>query len=161
MLFRSIHLVNPARREIDGAPVFASVRDIPGAVDHAFVMTPAREVARVLDDCIAARVPLVTVYSDGFADVGGEGVARQNALVAAARTGGVRLLGPNSMGTISPISGIALTVNTVMESVDLRRGSTALVSQSGSMIGSLLSRAQARGHAFSRLVAVEIGRAHV
>jgi acyl-CoA synthetase (NDP forming) len=66
----------------------------------------------------------------------------------------VRLIGPNSMGVISTRTGMALTVNTVMDGVELLPGPFALVSQSGSLIGTLLSRAQARGLGFSHLVAV-------
>lgn len=146
--------VNPSRTEVLGLPAVASVRDAPVAIDHAFVMVPARAVADVIRDCAAAHIPVVTVFSDGFADMGAEGRAQQDAVLEIARQGGVRLIGPNSMGVIDTVSGTTLTVNTVMDGVDLMRGSVALISQSGSMIGSLLARAQARGLGFSRLVSV-------
>lgn len=146
--------INPSRSEIFGLPAYASVRDAPAPIEHAFVMVPTEAVETVVRDCVAAQVPVVTIFSDGFADMGDEGRARQDALVAVARAGGIRLIGPNSMGVIDTHNGMALTVNTVMEGVELRKGDIALVSQSGSMIGSLLARAQARGIGFSRLVSV-------
>jgi acyl-CoA synthetase (NDP forming) len=149
-----IYPVNPSRPEILGRRAVANLRDLPGPVDHAFVMVPAGAVQQVIADCGAARIPVVTVFSDGFADIGGEGQARQDALVAEARKSGVRLIGPNSMGVIDAVRGMTLTVNTVLDGVDLVQGSMALISQSGSMIGSLLARAQARGMGFSRLVSV-------
>lgn len=146
--------VNPGRSEIFGLPAVPSVRDAPGPVDHAYIMVPARAVEGVIRDCAAAGVPVATIFSDGFADMGPEGRARQDAIVDIARQGGVRIVGPNSMGVIDTASGMTLTVNTVMDGIDLMRGTISLVSQSGSMIGSLLARAQARGVGFSRLVSV-------
>jgi acyl-CoA synthetase (NDP forming) len=150
----AVVLVNPGRSEVLGLPAVASLRDAPCPIDHAFVMVPARAVEGVVRDCAETGVPVVTIFSDGFADMGAEGRARQDAIVEIARRRGIRLIGPNSMGVIDTASGTTLTVNTVMDGLELMHGSVALVSQSGSMIGSLLSRAQARGVGFSRLVSV-------
>jgi acyl-CoA synthetase (NDP forming) len=146
--------VNPARNEVFGVRAVANVRDAPCPIDHAFVMVPARAVKSVVEDCAEAGVPLVTVFSDGFADIGPEGHALQDDIVAIAKAAGVRLIGPNSMGVVSTETGMTLTVNTVMAGVELTPGPFALVSQSGSMIGSVLARAQARGLGFSHLVSV-------
>jgi acyl-CoA synthetase (NDP forming) len=146
--------INPSHSEIFGLPAVANLRDAPEPVDHAYVMVPARAVEAVVRDCVATGVQVATIFSDGFADMGEEGRARQDALVEIARAGGLRIVGPNSMGIIDTASGMTLTVNTVMDGVDLMKGSVALVSQSGSMIGSLLARAQVRGLGFSRLVSV-------
>lgn len=146
--------INPTRKEVFGVPALANVRDANEAIDHAFIMVPARAVKSVIEDCGAAGIPLATIFSDGFADVGAEGRAAQDEIVKIAHDGGVRLIGPNSMGVISTRTGFAMTVNTVMDGVELLTGSLALVSQSGSLIGTLLSRAQARGLGFSHLVAV-------
>lgn len=146
--------VNPSRQEVFGVPALANVRDANEPIDHAFIMVPAKAVKSVVANCAEAGIPLATIFSDGFADIGLEGHARQDEIVKIAREGGVRLIGPNSMGVISTRNGFAMTVNTVMDGVELLTGSLALVSQSGSLIGTLLSRAQARGLGFSHLVAV-------
>ncbi|MDX1484394.1 MAG: acetate--CoA ligase family protein [Alphaproteobacteria bacterium] len=146
--------VNPARKEVFGVPALANVREANEQIDHAFIMVPAKAVKSVVADCAEAGIPLATIFSDGFADIGPEGRVLQHEIVDIARDGGVRLIGPNSMGVISTRTGLAMTVNTVMDGVDLLTGSLALVSQSGSLIGTLLSRAQARGLGFSHLVAV-------
>lgn len=146
--------VNPSRKEVFGVPALPNVRDANEPIDHAFIMVPAKAVKSVVVDCAEAGIPLATIFSDGFADIGPEGHARQDEIVDIAREGGVRLVGPNSMGVISTHNGFAMTVNTVMDGVELLTGDLALVSQSGSLIGTLLSRAQARGLGFSRLVAV-------
>jgi acyl-CoA synthetase (NDP forming) len=100
-------------------------------------------------------VRVATLYSDGFADLGTpEGRERQDALLAVARTAGVRLVGPNSMGVMNFDAGLTLSVNAILEMPELRAGSTSVVSQSGSILGSLLSRGTARGFGFSKMVSI-------
>ncbi|HUQ24897.1 MAG TPA: acetate--CoA ligase family protein [Burkholderiales bacterium] len=144
--------VNPSRKEIFSEPAFASVRDVPETVDHAFIMIA--EVEQALEDCAARGIPVASIYSDGFADAGAQGAERQARLVARARALGVRLLGPNSMGVIDIPGRLALTVNAVVEMDSLPAGGTSLVSQSGTMLGTLLSRGAARGLGFAKLVSV-------
>ncbi len=120
--------VNPSRKEIFSEPAFASVRDIPETVDHAFIMIA--EVEQALEDCAARGVPVASIYSDGFADAGAKGAERQARLVERARALGVRLLGPNSMGVIDIPGRVALTVNAVLEMDALPAGGTSLISHS-------------------------------
>ena len=94
------------------------------------------------------------MFSDGFADAGAEGAARQARLAARAKELGVRLLGPNSMGVIDIPGRLALTVNAVLEMDALPAGGTSIVSQSGTMLGTVLSRGAARGLGFAKLVSV-------
>jgi acetate---CoA ligase (ADP-forming) len=144
--------VNPSRKEIFSEPCFARVRDIPEPVDHALIMV--EDVEAALEDCAARGVPVASIYSDGFADAGPQGAERQARLVARARKLGVRLIGPNSMGVIDIPGHVALTVNAVLEMDALPAGATSLVSQSGTMLGTLLSRGAARGLGFAKLVSV-------
>ena len=97
---------------------------------------------------------MASIFSDGFADAGAEGAARQARLAARAKELGVRLLGPNSMGVIDIPGRLALTVNAVLEMDALPAGGTSIVSQSGTMLGTVLSRGAARGLGFAKLVSV-------
>lgn len=146
--------VNPNRDQVLGARAYPSLSDIPEPVDHAFVMVPASAVPGVIEECGRLEIPVATVYSDGFAETGGDGLARQQALVEKAREYNVRLLGPNSMGLVNVHTGLALTVNAVLELPRIERGGYSVISQSGSVIGTLLSRGQARGFGFAKLVSV-------
>jgi acyl-CoA synthetase (NDP forming) len=146
--------INPSRAEILGEPAYPTLADAPGEIDHAFIMVPAAQVEAVLRDCAARGVPLATIYSDGFAETGDQGAAREKDLVALARSLGVRLIGPNSIGVANVINGATLTVNAVFEMEGLPRGGASVVSQSGTMIGTLLSRGAARGLGFAKLVSV-------
>ena len=146
--------INPARAEVLGVPAYASLADAPGDIDHAFIMVPAAQVEAALEQCAARGVPIVTVYSDGFAEIGAEGAERERRLISRARALGVRLIGPNSIGLVNVANGTTLTVNAALEMESLPRGAASVVSQSGTIIGTLLSRGAARGLGFAKLVSV-------
>ena len=146
--------INPARGEVLGERAYARLADAPGEIDQAFVMAPGTAVEQALEDCGRRGVPVVSIFSDGFADRGAEGAARQARLVARARELGVRVLGPNSMGMVNVPGRVALTVNAVLEIDALPAGTTSIVSQSGTMLGTMLSRGAARGLGFAKLISV-------
>lgn len=146
--------INPGRAEILGEKAYPDLRSAPGPIDHAFIMVPAPAVPEVVAQCCERGVPVATIFSAGFAELGEEGLARQRDMVKMARAAGLRLLGPNSMGLVNVPEATPLTVNAVIEHEHLTAGPLSVVSQSGSMLGSLLSRAQARKLGFSKLVSV-------
>ncbi|MGG5808956.1 acetate--CoA ligase family protein [Falsiroseomonas sp. CW058] len=144
--------VNPRAATVLGEGAYPSLADIPGEIDFAYVLLGTDGVEAQVAACAARGIPVACVLADGFAEAGPEGVARQARVLAAARAGGVRLLGPNSMGVVNLHRRIALTTNAALEAESLPAGRVALVSQSGSMMGALLSRGAARGLGFSHLV---------
>ena len=146
--------INPGRAEIFGARAYSDLRAVTAPVDHAFIMVPAPAVAEAIAQCCEKRVPVVTIFSDGFAETGAAGRRQQDELLKLARASGVRLLGPNCIGLLDLHSHVVLSVNAVLEHAEIRPGSTAIVSQSGSMMGALMSRGLGRGAGFSKLVSV-------
>lgn len=151
----TIHPVNPNYTEIGGLRCYPRLEDIGRPVDHAFIMMAAPDsIASAIRSCGAAKVRCATILAGGFAETGAEGKNRQERLLAIARESGVRILGPNSIGTIAPASGLALSASAVLELPGLTIGSTAVVSQSGSLIGAILSHGEARDIGFSKLVSV-------
>ncbi len=144
--------INATRPTVFDLPAFKTQEEIAEKIDHAFIMV--EDVEGALEDCGRKGVPVASVFSDGFADAGAEGAARQQRLVARARELGVRLLGPNSMGMINLTGRVALTVNAILDMDAPPAGSTSIVSQSGTMLGTVLSRGAARGLGFSKLVSV-------
>lgn len=146
--------INPGRKEILGETAYPDLRSAPGLIDHVFIMVPAPSVPDVVAQCCELKIPVATIFSAGFAELGEGGLKRQRDMVATARAAGVRLLGPNCMGLINVHGAVALSVNAVLGQERLRPGPLGVVSQSGSTLGTLLSRAQARGLGFSKLVSV-------
>lgn len=147
-----IYPINASRKEVLDEKAYPSLAAVPGGIDHAFIMV--EDVEAVLEDCGRKRVPVASVFTDGFADTGAEGMARQGRLVARAKELGVRLLGPNSMGMINLPGRVALTVNAVLEMDSPPAGATSIVSQSGTMLGTVLSRGAARGLGFCKMISV-------
>ncbi|HEX2826283.1 MAG TPA: acetate--CoA ligase family protein [Burkholderiales bacterium] len=146
--------VNPGRDEIGGEKAYPDVASIPGDVDHAFIMVPAKAVQAAIEQCAQKGVAVATIYSDGFAETGAEGRKAQERIIEIARAGGVRVIGPNCIGLVTTDPGCAITVNAVLDLPEIKKGPLAIVSQSGSMLGGLLSRGLGRGVGFSKLVSV-------
>jgi acyl-CoA synthetase (NDP forming) len=144
--------VNPRADAVLGERAYGSLAEIPGPVDFAYILLGTEAVEAQVEACAARGIPVACVLADGFAEAGPEGAARQARVLAAAKAGGVRLLGPNSMGVVNLHARTALSTNAALEAESLPAGRVGLVSQSGSMMGALLSRGAARGLGFSHLV---------
>ena len=144
--------INPRAATVLGETAYPTLRDVPGPIDFAYILVNTSHVEAAIQDCAARGVPVACVLADGFAEAGPEGVALQNRIVAAAREAGIRLLGPNSMGVINIPGSIACSVNAVLESESILPGRWSLVSHSGSMMGTIASRAVARGRGFAKIV---------
>ncbi len=144
--------VNPRAAAVLGERAFATLDDVPGAIDFAYILLGTDHVEAQVEACARRGIPVACVLADGFAEAGAEGAARQARVLAAAKAGGVRLLGPNSMGVVNTRARMALTTNAAFEAETIPTGRVALVSQSGSMMGALLSRGAARGLGFSHLI---------
>lgn len=149
-----LYPINHSQQEVMGEQAWPAVEACPTNVDHAFVMVGSDLVMAQLEACAQAGAKVVTIYSDGFGEAGADGQQRQQALVDRARELGLRIIGPNSIGLANLQTGLVMSVNAVFEAPDLIAGSVSLVSQSGSMMGSLLSRASARGLGFAKTISV-------
>ncbi len=149
-----IYPINRTQTEIMGEPAYANLADLPGPIDHAFVMVASEHVLALLEPIARAGAKVVTIYSDGFGEIGPAGMLAQQALLERARELGLRIIGPNSIGLADLHSGMILSVNAAFEADTLIAGALSLVSQSGSMMGSLLARAAARGFGFAKSVSV-------
>lgn len=146
--------VNPARDEVLGTRAYPDLTSIPFGVDHIFVMVPAAHVEGVIDQAVAKGVKVATIFSAGFAELGPEGAVVQARIAAKARAGGLRLLGPNCIGLINTHAGMLLTTNAALQKDRPAKGGVSVISQSGSMLGSIITRASARGIGFSKLVSI-------
>ncbi|HET6306345.1 MAG TPA: acetate--CoA ligase family protein [Rhodopila sp.] len=144
--------VNPRADTVLGERAFPSLRDVPGPVDFAYILVNTPSVEAALQDCAATAVPVACVLADGFAETGPDGLALQNRILAIAREAGIRLLGPNAMGVINVPAATACSVSAALEAESLPAGRWSLVSHSGSMMGTIASRAAARGLGFAKIV---------
>lgn len=146
--------INPRYPEVFGEKAYPSLLEVPDDVDHAFLMVSAAAVPAAIEQCIERQIPVATIYADGFAESGEAGRKAQEDLVARAREGGVRILGPNCSGIVSTAPSCTLSVNAAIEQLDVPAGPLAVISQSGSMTGGLVSRGLGRGVGFSKIVSI-------
>lgn len=143
-----IYAVNTKGDEVRGHKVYRSLRDIPDPADYVICIIPAEATLGLVQDCVAKGVKGLHLYTAGFAETGlPDKSALQAELVKIARSGGVRLIGPNCMGIYHPKMGITYGPNFPREP-----GNVAFISQSGSYTLLLVRAAAARGVRFSKVV---------
>ena len=141
--------VSLSQKTVFGHKAYPSISDIPGQVELAVVIVPARAVLPVLKDCAAKGVKAAVVQSAGFAEIGPEGAALQEELTAFARQTGVRLLGPNCVGLVNTESGFS-TSETISEA--LIPGPIGVIAQSGVFGNILMDRGPEEGVSFSKVI---------
>jgi acyl-CoA synthetase (NDP forming) len=98
--------INPGRERIEGVRTFPDVDALPAAPDAAFIAVRREETIKLVAALARRGAAGAVCYASGFAEAGGEGIALQRALVAAA--GDMALLGPNCYGAINYLDGCAL-----------------------------------------------------
>ncbi len=146
----SIYPVNPKAGRIDGLPCYPDVASLPQAPDVALVLLGADRAQQAVRELAGRGAGAAIVLASGYAETGEAGARRQQALKEAA--GGMRLLGPNTIGLVNLTDGVTLSASGALAAGAMDGGSIGLVSQSGGILGSLLSRAAARGIGFSKLI---------
>jgi len=145
-----IYPVNPNAQEILGLRCYPSVTSLPETVDLAIIVVPAAVATSVVAECAERGVRAAVIFSAGFSELATEeGQAREAELVAAARRGQLRLVGPNCMGVYVPKSGLGSFPGMPSE-----QGPIAFVSQSGSLSNRLVWSGAERGLAFSKVISV-------
>jgi acetyl-CoA synthetase (ADP-forming) len=145
--------VNKGRETIFGLPCVRHISEA-GPVDVALLALPPQHLVQAVEDCAQAGAGACIVMTTGFAEAGAEGERRQAALVDIVRRTGMRLIGPNCMGLISPHHRLALTSSLVLEDAPLRGGKVGLISQSGALMVSMYNRADDAGIGFSACVSL-------
>lgn len=148
-----IYPVNPKGGQIQGITAYTSVRDLPTAPDMAVLAVPAEATAAALKDCAARGVRAVVVLSSGFAEAGAAGQVLQDELLGIARASGIRLLGPNCLGTISVVDGAIGSFSIVLEDNMPQAGNVGIVSQSGNIGSYTVQNVAQRGLGVSRFIA--------
>ena len=128
-----VHLINPKRDRIGDRACLKSVEDLPSGVDVAVLAIPRSAVLETVQALIERRVGAAVIFSAGFAEGGEQGLAEQRELSHVAREGGMIIEGPNCLGFVNYVDGIAVTfVETPAIALAGRQG-VGLISQSGAM----------------------------
>jgi acetyltransferase len=146
----TIFPVNPKRSSILGIKAYPSVSAIPEQVDLAVVVTPAPTVPDIIRECVEAGVKGAIIISAGFKEIGPEGVFLEQQILEEARRGRMRIIGPNCLGVMNPISGLNATFANAMA----RPGTVGFVSQSGALCTAILDWSFRENVGFSAFVSI-------
>lgn len=150
-----LYPINARATELMGLPAYKSLQDCPGPVDLAILLVPREHVRAAIEDCVAKGVGCALCITAGFAETGPRGRADEEELVALARAGGVRLIGPNCMGLMNAHHSLCATTGVVMGTIEkLPAGGIGMASQSGALMGAMISRGIDIGAGFSSTVSV-------
>ncbi len=149
-----VYSINPRRNTVLGERAWPRISALPEIPEHAYIVLPTDAAVEAVEACAEHGVKVATVLADGFAEVGSEGLAREARLRAACARTGMRIVGPSSLGVVDLRTKSMLTANAALDERELPAGRTFVASHSGSMIGALLSRGNARGVQFAALVSV-------
>lgn len=147
-----VYAINPAASTVSGVPSYPDLASVPDTVDLAVVAVPATEVADVVRACAAKGVRGLVVVSGGFADAGAEGRARLDEVVRLARSGGMRLIGPNAMGVVN--TDPAVRLHATFAGAVPPTGRVGVLSQSGALAGTFLAEARRRSLGLSAFVSI-------
>ncbi len=137
--------VNPKRRSVLGVKAYPTLTAVPDQVDLAVVVTPAPSVPAIMRECVEKRVKGAIVISAGFKEAGPEGVALEREVKQQVALGGMRLIGPNCLGVMSPLTGLNATFAAGMA----RPGNVAFMSQSGALCTAVLDWSMRENVGFS------------
>ena len=142
--------VNLKRPSVLGIKAYPSIKDVPAKVDLAVICTPAGAVPGIMAECVEAGVRGVIVISAGFKELGPSGVELEQRVLAEARRGKIRVIGPNCLGVMNPIGGLNASFAKGMA----KPGNVAFISQSGALLTAVLDWSFKEQVGFSGIVSV-------
>jgi acetyltransferase len=145
-----LYPVNPRHNTLLGLRCYRSIASLPEPVDLAVIATPSATVPGVIRECAAVGVPAAIVISAGFREIGESGAALEREILEDARRGGMRIVGPNCLGLMSPHH----MLNATFASSMARPGHLGFISQSGALCTAILDWSRREMVGFSAFVSV-------
>ncbi len=145
-----IYPVNAKHSSILGVKAYASVAALPETPDLAVIVTPAKTVPAIIKECADRGVPTAVIISAGFRELGQEGILREEEIMRYAKEGKMRIIGPNCLGVMNPVSGLNATFAADMA----LSGNIAFISQSGALCTAVLDWSLTEKVGFSSFVSI-------
>jgi len=126
-----VYPVNPGADVVQSVHAYKSILDIPGPVDLAVIVVPAKLVMAAALECAQKGVHGMVVITAGFAETGTAGRELQKELMTIARENGMRVIGPNCMGVINTHDDVRM--NATFSPNAPIQGNVGFLSQSGAL----------------------------
>jgi acetyltransferase len=146
----TVYPVNSKRHSVLGIKAYARTADIPEPVELAVIATPAATVPGIIRECGEAGAKGAIIISAGFREAGPEGTRLEEEVLAEARAAGIRLIGPNCLGVMRPVTGFNATFAPAMASP----GNVAFLSQSGALCTAVLDWSRREQVGFSAFMSI-------
>src|SRR5579859_3086405 len=146
----TVYPINPKRTNVLGIRAYPSLSDVPEQIDLAVIVTPAPTVPGIIKEGIDLGVKGAIVISAGFKETGPQGVELERQILEYARRGKMRIIGPNCLGVMSPLTGLNATFATEMAN----RGNVGFISQSGALCTAVLDWSLSEQVGFSAFVSM-------
>jgi acetyltransferase len=146
----TVYPVNPKHASVLGIRAYASMAEVPDRVDLAVIATPASRVPGVIAECVEAGVKDAIIISAGFREIGPSGRELEAQILERARPGRMRIIGPNCLGVMNPITGL----NATFARGSARPGRIGFASQSGALCTAILDWSLAEQVGFSAFVSL-------
>jgi acyl-CoA synthetase (NDP forming) len=140
-----LYPINPTRDTVQGLAAYPDIAAVPGPVECAVIAVPANLATEAMEACVAKGVKAVVMFTAGFAEIGAQGRAMQERIIAIAEGGGIRLCGPNCLGLFNMRLGHTPTFSSFLEEGPTPAGPLGMVTQSGAFGTHLLALTARRG----------------
>ena len=142
--------VNPKRSSILGVKAYPNIASVPEKVDLVVITTPAATIPGLIGECVDVDIKSAVIISAGFKETGPQGAELERQILEHAERNGMRIIGPNCLGVMSPISGLNATFASSMA----RYGKVGFISQSGALCTAVLDWSRAENVGFSYFVSI-------
>ena len=142
--------VNPQHSSILGIKAYSTIFDVPEKIDLAVIATPASTVPKIIADGVDAGIKGAIIISAGFKEVGEKGLTLEQEILQQAHRGKIKIIGPNCLGVMNPISGLNATFASRMA----LPGTVGFISQSGALCTSVLDWSLQENVGFSAFISI-------
>jgi acetyltransferase len=144
--------VNPSARSVLSVKAYPSVKEIPDEVDLGIIILPPPLAVKAVEDSVQKGAKGIVIVSAGFREVGAEGRKIEDRIVSICREAGIRMIGPNCLGVINPLSTVRL--NASFSTRMPKAGNISFISQSGALCTAVLDFAADRDFGFSKFISI-------
>jgi acyl-CoA synthetase (NDP forming) len=150
--FKEIYPVHPVKTELLGLKAYQNIKDIPYDVDVTILMTPPGSTLKVVQDCAQKGMKGIIVFTAGFGEKGIEGKKVEQEMSRVARSSGIRVIGPNSLGIYCPASKLLTFPQGLIHGITTEGGSVGAFSHSGSFVDYTTYILTKKGIRFSKVI---------
>ena len=147
-----VYAVGPSGGMIETRRIYRSVVDIPDHVDLAVILTPAKTVPGILDECGQKGIRWAIIETAGFREYTEAGQRLEDEIAEVASRHGIRFVGPNCIGVINMENGFCVPFPRLKKFI--KPGGVTMVTQSGGVGMAVLNLLANEGLGLDKFVSV-------